>query len=399
MSDLKVRIESSFRDLDGLRQEWDEAVVALGGTIYMSYDWTKTWWDFYGDSKELRIFLFYAEGKLVGVVPTYIDRIGIPPMHLAIARLVGANVPPKTFNPPVDPHWAEPIFKRLLSELFQSDSCDILSFGPVSEEHEPSRMLELVAQEGDPPIGRLRLLPNGVSSVFRLPGSLEEYFAGLDKDERKKRKYELRLLKRENAVLEDVLTDPASIETEFETFVRLHALQWQGKGKLGHFGSWPKALEYNRALVQSQAKLGRARFVRIFANDHLVSSQYAFAFGNSYFWELPARVVEQKWQRFSLGVAGFFALISAAITEGKNRVEGGLAHYDYKQKLSATEYPTRVVRIVRNRWNSRIRTNLFLFLRFICLWSYYKIWYSRVLPRLPAAFRKPIWAFWLRLDF
>lgn len=56
--ELECRIETDFGGLDLLRPVWDDAVIRLGGTIYMSYDWTRTWWNFYGEKNELRVFLF-----------------------------------------------------------------------------------------------------------------------------------------------------------------------------------------------------------------------------------------------------------------------------------------------------------------------------------------------------
>jgi CelD/BcsL family acetyltransferase involved in cellulose biosynthesis len=399
MADLEVRVERSFAALEHLRGLWDEAAVELGATIYMSYDWAKTWWQFYGGNKELRVFLFFVEQRLVGVVPLYIDRIGVWPFRLAVARLVCANIPPKAFQPPLHPDWADQIFQSILTRLFAEDRCDLLSFGPVSEEHGAAASLGKAARSEAALVGKVVERSEGVSSVFVLPNSLEAYFEALDKDERKKRKYELRVLKREPDVSEDVLSDPAQTAAEFEGFVRLHAQQWQGKGKLGHFGSWPQAEEFNRALVRTQGQLGRVRFVRVLAGQQVLSSQYAFSFGRSYYWELPARVVEPRWQRFSLGPAGFFALVDASIKEGKARVEAGLAHYDYKRKLNAREYQTQVVRIVARRLAARWRTALFTFLRWCLLWGYHKVWYNRVSPRLPARFRKPQWTLWLRLDF
>jgi hypothetical protein len=399
MNELTVRLETDFCALEPLRQSWDNAVAELGGTVYMTYDWCRTWWEFYGTGKQLRLFLFQSAEKIVGVLPLYIDRIGIWPARLAVARLVGYNIPPKTFNPPIHPAWAEKIFRSVLLRLFEEDRCDMLSFGPVSEEHVPTRTLEDVARKETGLVSGVTAEAGGVCSVFALPKTLDQYFESLDKDERKKRKYELRLLRREHPITEDVLSDPARIETEFDEFARLHALQWKDKGKLGHFGSWPKALEFNRALVQSQGRLGRVRFVRILADGQVISSQFAFAFGNSVFWELPARVTGPKWQRFSLGPAGFFSLVDHAIKEGKTRVEAGLAHYDYKQKLNAREFPVRTVRLNGRGTGSRIRTQLFRALRTFLLWTYYKIWYARVSPRLPAFLRRPLWSFWLRMDF
>ena len=399
MTELEVRVEKSFSGLEPLREQWDTAAASLGGSIYMSFDWTRTWWEFYGAGKELRLFLFFLNGTLAGVVPLYIDRIGLRPLQLAVARLVGANIPPKAFNPPIHADLADQIFRAILRQLFESDHCDIFSFGPVSEEHAPATVLESVARRQRHIVGEPQVLFEGVQSVFSLPKNLDEFFEAMDKDERKKRKYELRVLRRDPTVTEDVITDPERLDEEFDSFARLHAQQWRGRGKLGHFGSWPHALEYNRALVWSMARLGRVRFVRILAGSEMICSQYAFSFGSAYFWELPARLIDQKWQRFSLGPAGFFALVDAATKEGKTRVEGGLAHYDYKQKLNATEYRTRTIRVLGCLPGTRLRSALFLALRFCLLRLYLKIWYSRISPRLPPALRAPLWPFWLRLDF
>src|SRR5206468_5757264 len=103
MSEFKTTVATDYRSVENLRRQWDDAVIALGGTIYMSYDWSRTWWEFYGAGKDLRIFLFYAGEQIVGILPLYIDRVGCGPLKFSIARLVCANLPPKAFNPPIHP--------------------------------------------------------------------------------------------------------------------------------------------------------------------------------------------------------------------------------------------------------------------------------------------------------
>jgi len=399
MSEFKVRIEKNFESLEALRSEWDKAVVELGGAIYMSYDWTRTWWQFYGAGKELRIFLFYCGEEIVGILPIYIDRIGFNPLRLAVARLVCANIPPKAFNPPIHPDWAERIFDSMLTQLLEQDRCDLISIGPVCKAREFLEHFEKAARQRGDLAAEVTRNREGLHTVFRLPKSMDEFFEGMDKDERKKRKYEMRLLNREQAITKDVITAPEAVEVEFESFARLHALQWRDKGKQGHFGSWPKGTEYNRALVKALAKSGRVRFVRILSGGEVISSQYAFVFGDTWYWELPARATDRKWNRFSLGTTGFFSLVEEAIKQGQARIEGGVAHYDYKQKLNGTEYGLEVLRVVANRSASQMRTRLYGWVRAGLELAYCKIWYARISPRLPAMFRKPIWTLWLLLDF
>ena len=398
MDSLEVRVERNYEVLDGLCQEWDEAVIQLGGSIYMSYDWSRTWWEFYGAGKELRIFLFYAEHRFVGIVPIYIDRMGFGPIGCSIARLVGANIPPKVFDPPIHKNFAGLILENILEQLFEKDACDVLSLGPLSELHEATETLQSRAQNSDHV--RKCCVVQGVHSVFWLPRNMEEYYHALSKNERKnRRKYELRTLKKEFDTRVEVISEPDRMEQEFEDFVLQHTLHWNVQGMPGHFRAWPKATEYNRALVNVQAKLGRVRFIRILANNQVIANQYVFAFGNSYVWELPARDVGKQWDRFSLGPTGIVTMINAAIKEGKSRLEGGLAHYDYKLRLNAKEYATLTIRMVRNRLSSRIRLVLCNVCRFCLLVGYHKIWYRRIRPRIPIFQRKPQWSLWLRLDF
>lgn len=400
LSELKCRIETTFESVENLRAIWDEAVIRLGGTIYMSFDWARIWWEFYGGGKELRIFLFTAGEEVVGIVPLYIDCLGRWPIRFRVARLVGANIPPKVFDPPMNESWAEEMFGSVLAQLFEKDGCDLLSFGPVSVLHQATEQLPQACAAKAQFVVAPEIVTDGVHSIFWLPKSMEQYFEGLSKNERKnRRKYELRLLNKECPAKVEVVSDPGAVEKQFEEFVAQHTLHWREQGKPGHFGSWPKATEFNRALVKAHGRLGRMRFIRILAGDKVVSNQYTFAFGKSYVWELPARAVGQEWERFSLGPTGIVTMIGVAIGEGKSRLEGGLAHYEYKLRLGAKEHSVRRVRVVANRFGSRMRVLLFSTLRLCLLYGYHKIWYRRITPHLPAAFRKPQWNLWLRFDF
>jgi CelD/BcsL family acetyltransferase involved in cellulose biosynthesis len=397
---VKYQIQTSFESLASWRRQWDEAVEKLGGTVYMTYDWARIWWQFYGKGKELRLMIFRAEGEVVGLLPLYIDTLGFGPLRLRVARLVGANIPPKVFDPPVREDASGPIFAEVLSQLLEKDRCDLLSFGPVSELHKSWSALEQAGREGGYYDAGPEASRDGVHTIFWLPKDMEEYYASLSKNERKnRRKYELRLLKSEYETQVDVLSDPNLVGEEFERFATQHATQWREEGKTGHFGAWPKGLEYNRALAAAQGALGRMRYIRIVANGTVICNQYTFAFGESYFWELPSRAVGKEWERFSLGPTGIVTMLEVALKEGKTRLEGGLAHYDYKLRLGAKEYPVRIVRISSNRASSKILLRFFNLIRDGLRLVYHKIWYRRIMPKLPARFWKPQSMLWVRFDY
>jgi CelD/BcsL family acetyltransferase involved in cellulose biosynthesis len=396
---LSCQVFRDFSGLDYLRAEWDEAVLQAGGSIYMTYDWVRVWWKFYGSSAELRLFVFSAADRVVAVVPLYIDTLGWGPFRIRVARLVGANVPPKVFDPPVPEDCAAAVFAEVLSQLFVRDTCDLLSLGPVSDLVGWTHHLVRVCRQRTDLV-RHCAVAAGVHSVFHLPGDMEEYYAALSKNERKnRRKYDLRLMKKEYDTRVEVVKDRALVSDEFERFAKQHSVQWCAEGKTGHFGAWPNALDFNRSLVAAQGSLGRLRFIRIVADGQVVASQYIFAFGDRYYWELPARAVESKWDRFSLGPTAIVTMLAQGLSEGVRRVEGGLAHYDYKVRLGAKEYTALTFRIVPSNLSSRVRFVLFSAVTACVRVAYHKLWYRRLMPRLPPVLWRPQWRLWLRLDF
>jgi CelD/BcsL family acetyltransferase involved in cellulose biosynthesis len=394
---LTCRVFTDFSSIHHLRGAWDEAVVQAGGSIYMTYDWVRVWWEHYGHTGALRLFVFFSADRIVALLPIYIDTIG--PLRFRVARLVGANIPPKVFNPPIPEVHASAVLTTVLEHLLFRDRCDVLSIGPVSETEPWTTWVRRICRQRADLVGRCET-KDEVHSVFHLPSDMEEYFSALSKNERKnRRKYELRLLKKEHDTQQDVVCDESGVSAELEQFAEQHRRQWLAEGRTGHFGAWPGALAFNRALVNAQARLGRVRFIRIVADGQVVANQYTFVFAGRYYWELPARAVDPKWDRFSLGPTAIVTMLGDAITEGMDRVEGGLAHYDYKLRLGAKEYAAPTYRIVAAGIPSRARFAIMSLVRRCADLAYHKVWYRRIAPRLPAWFwrHQPRW--WLRLDF
>jgi CelD/BcsL family acetyltransferase involved in cellulose biosynthesis len=119
----------------------------------------------------------------------------------------------------------------------------------------------------------------------------------------------------------------------------------------------------------------------------LVASQYNFAFGRNLYAELPSRAFGGEWDRLSLGCSSQVKLLEAAIAEGFDTMESGLGHYDYKVLLGGREHNAVVLRLRAARASSRLRGRANAASRDLLLLFWHKLWYRRILPRLPKAFR------------
>jgi CelD/BcsL family acetyltransferase involved in cellulose biosynthesis len=399
LAEPTCQVATSFAELTLSRQDWDDAVVRLGGTIYLTYDWVRTWWDFYGDGHELRLLIFRCGNRLVGLIPLYLTRLGVWPFNFRVARLVGANIPPKVFNPPIEEPWVGPVLRRVVAQIVGTERCHLLSLGPISELY--GRHILSVISHATGLNAQVTLRPCGVHSVFILPTDYEEYFRSLTKKERKnnKNRYDLSLLREERAADEEILSDPVRVIAEFEPFVRLHTGEWERKGGTGHFFSWPKGFEFNRAVLTAQAELGRVEFVRIGVDGKTIASIYGYHLGKVFFAELLGRELRPEWEKYNLGRTILVRAVAQAIHRGCQVVDAGLGHYDYKERLNAQEQKVFQVRFRPARLGGRWALWVLDAVRAVLALFYHKIWYRRIRKHLPLQFRKPQANLWLRYDF
>jgi len=395
---IVMQVFDSFSKIESsLQAAWDELVARAHGSLYLSYGWASTWWSVYGAGSRLRLLVCYHGDTLVGVMPMYVQSLRIGVSRVTIARLVGANVPPKVFDPPLNPEHAFSCVQSILSHLVQVEHCDVISIGPLSKECVAKGNLIAAAQNRPDVVRAVREVPSGVYTHFELPGTYDQYMSSLSRSERNNRKYYHRLLCREHEVRVEDLRTRDQIEAEFDSFVCLHTEQWRRQGRPGHFGAWPQAKFFNRSVSLALAGLGRTRIIKVTADGIPILYQYAFVLGSRCYWQLPARATGKPWERFSLGATAAVMLLRYCIEQGIDHVEAGLGHYDYKTRLHATESPVSTIRVVaRQRW-ATFRSALLGFVYEITNLLYHKIWYMRLQPRMPSCFRRGLWKGWIRL--
>lgn len=386
---LLCRVETDFDALQGMREEWDATVSRLGAPVCMTFDWLNIWWKHYGHRKQLRIFLFFRESSLVSIMPLYLETFGIRPCTVRVARIVGANLPPRCFDPPVDPDCDREVFQRIFQELFANDGCDLLSLGPVSEEWSASAAVGAAGKT----FGAVSYRATDVRTVFDLSA---EFGAKLNSN--KTEKHYLRALERQGNITTDVVCDWPRLEPRFEDFARQHAQQWRVLGKGGHFLAWPGAHAFHRALVRRHGRLGRVRFYRLLAGDEMIACCYTYVCGTTLSWELPSRVTGGDWDKFGLGKVVFIRMCQSALREGLSHVDAGLGEYTYKSLLGGRAVRVGTWRVVCRRRSARTKSAAFLAvaagIKVVCN----KIWYRRILPRLPEWAGRSQSARWLRFD-
>ena len=395
MSDISFVIEDKFENIKHIHDEWDRKVAELCSPVYMSYDWCKLWWEFYGKGKVLKLYIFYYKSNIVSILPMFVDCINFGIFNIKIARLIGANTPPKVFNPPIDSCYSEKVLNKALKSLIVDNECDIVCIGPVSTKYKALNAMRNLKKVGY--LDKIQIVNNGVYTEFNLPNSYKEYKSSLSRNEKKNfRKYELRYLGKKYNVKVDIVKKDI-LEYEYRKFVNMHTKQWKEKGRPGHFLAWPNAEKFNLALSKCFLMKDKLRLMRIIADDRPISYQYTYIFGDTYYWRLPARVTGTEWDKYKLGQAGIVNMIKIGINEGIKRIEGGIGHYEYKMRLGASEHRIVSIHYMQKRFRSKIKLTIYKSIVLMINAIYYKMWYRRLQPKLPKYLQRPISSLWIRI--
>lgn len=380
-------IYTSWDALSNSQGPWDEFVESVGGDVYQTYDWCRIWWKHYGGGRELRLFWFEDDGRPVGIVPIAIDRLGPQPLQWKLAKPIGLDFTVMIVNPPMHSEYGEDIFDQVNEHLLEKERCDLVVWGPMAYNHCLSSKLRDTSSSR--PLVEMK---EGTYTVFPLPETFEAYLESLSQSTRKHFRRDQKSLSEQYDFCYQLHDDSP---VHFERFVQMHREQWKKNNKLGHFGDWPDAQSFHRELAQCHGRLGRLRMFSLRVDGEPIVYRYLYRFGNQYHSILPARLCDPPWDKFGLGRLTHILTVEWAIAEGVRVIEAGRGHYSHKLKLGGRECPAVSAVFGRAGFGGRLKTRLFCRLSKLLTFFYYKLWFSRVAPRLPFR-RAPLWRLWIR---
>jgi CelD/BcsL family acetyltransferase involved in cellulose biosynthesis len=391
---LTCEVATDFAALAALRPEWDR-LAESSGDLYGTYDWCRIWWQFYGAGRRLCVLVFRTGSALTGVLPMFIERVWLGPVWLRVAKLLSSDFAQCVLSPSLEAGSAREVLAAALQRLVREMRCDAVCFGPLSGEHGLDAALRAAASQLSQDVTLERDVVLAPHTVFTLPASFDAYLESLPKRQRGNCRRDSNLLAKSFSVSTDEVHDARAYGEEFDRFRTMHDRQWQAEGKLGHFGDWPQAAEFNRSMARAQAELGRLHLVRLLLDGNVVSYQYCYLFGDCCYWRLPARLVGEDWDRYGMGRMGLVKMIETMIGLGARRIEAGAGHYEYKVQLGGVEHPLRSMVLVANRLGTRLRARAFARLADFLNFAYYRGWFTRIAPRL-ARRPRPLWPLWIR---
>ncbi len=394
MTDLPLDLDI-ITDIDALApiaSDWDACLEDHGGDIYHSAAWLRVWWAHFGKRSQPALFCLRVSGRLVGVLPFAIERLG--PARLA--RLAGAdpNYPFLGFG--IDPDHAAAGWTAVLDHLTRAQGCDLVSLAPVSGLAAPHEAVKSACAGGG--LALLRDDATREHSLMRLPEDFDAYMASLSKSRR--REYRRDLKKMEEALqLEQTVSDGTNAVEALDQFILYHNTQWQAAGRQGNFDDWPGSRAFYHDVMAALAPAGQAMIVAHLGDSRHLSSQFAFRFGARAYWRLIARSLDEDLTSFGLGRVGLVERVRLLIEAQVRLVEAGAGEYEYKSSYGGEQQALHRLLVVRNTGAAWTKARLLLIWADLLDLVYYRGWFLKLAPRLRARLKlkhRPLWSGWIR---
>ena len=397
---INVKVFENFDELAPMQQEWDSFVESAGGEIFLTYDWCRIWWKYYGKNRILKVFMFRDNGILVGIIPLFFEKLRFGPLTVRAAKIVGSDFTLTQFSPPLAEGYTLQVIKRV-SELISKDNCDIIHIGPIAGLYSHCDELKESLTESFGNYYSVQLKNKDVQTYFKLADDWDAQLAGLSKKERshikQSYKYAAKLSTDNNNGIISSFSDDGDLEKTFNEFVQMHQSQWSKLGNAGHFGDWPKSRGFHYEIARAQLQKGRLRLLKVSIGEQDLGYEYGYKFGDTYCWFLNARQeIEGAPAGLSFGKVMFSEFMKRALSEKVRYIDGLVGKYEYKLQLGGQLFQIKNIYIIPRKITSRLRVFLLRLCARLLNVCYYKIWYCRIAPRLPYK-KKGLWEVFIKL--
>lgn len=398
---ISVHRYESFEQVRDFQVEWDDFVEANGADIFMTYDWCRVWWKYYGKNRQLKIYVFRENDRIAGIMPLFVEKIWLGPVFIRAIKFLGSDFRLSQLLIPIEKVYIREVIEKL-HELLASFKWDIFHIGPIAGLYEDDELLYNALKESFNQTHKIRYEKGMEQTYFKLTDQWERYLAGLSKHERGDIKRNYRYIRKltgdEEARVVTHAVVPEEFDGAFEEFVEMHQKHWHTLGKGGHFGDWPNSISFHTEMAKAQYEKGRTRFFKTNINEHILGYDYCYCFGNKYYELTNARSGYNKFKSVSLGKIIFSNMIQYAISEGVETIDSMRGHYDHKLKMGGNLYDIKHYYLSSLSVVSRLQRILFCGLSRILNILYYKIWFCRIATKLPLK-RRPLWKIWIKAFF
>jgi CelD/BcsL family acetyltransferase involved in cellulose biosynthesis len=379
---IDVQIYDNFEALANMQRDWDSFMEEINAEIFLTYDWCKLWWKYYGKGRDLKIFTFKQKDQIIGILPLFRETFGQWPIYLNVVKIVCTDFMPTTIILPVSHDYLSLVIPAFLNRISALWSWDALHIGDLSGSYKQLDKLSEILSKTLSCSYKIECKETGVQTYFEIANSFEDQLKTLSARQRTKTKRVYKELQDKDITLKSIAADEQNYLSFLDAFIDMHQAHWQSLGIAGHFVDWPHARELHKDIASAQIKHNRLRILKIMLNDQCIGYEYIYKFGNTYCWFLSARTDLSDFPRIDFHRIAFGEKINHAISDKVKWIDALRGYYEYKLVMGGQLKPMHSIIVYSNNGVSNFRYQVFKRSAWLLNVIYMKIWRRRLVPRL-----------------
>lgn len=335
-----------------LEREWRALHASCPhATPFNSWEWLFSWWQAYGEGKQLRLLTWRMDGTLAGVAPLYAAaEKSVLGTSAAVLRMVGDGSGDSDYLEfPMIPALMPTMLAQLASWLADERGWDALAMRDLPEASSLAQGLsEVAAQQG------LALhVSHGRSGAVELPRTFGEFLGQRQPRFRTKLRALLKRLDQGALVLE---TQAAAdtLRARLRSLYTLHQARWTAAGGAGVFGE----LRRRRFYAHFAPRFARRGWLRLYSlKQGEAYRAHQLCFASSGVTYLLQEGFDVSSPAESYGQMLRAAVMRDLIANGERRYDflGGFS--GHKEIWGAREGRTVHLLMARSGWRARLYTN------------------------------------------
>ncbi len=277
--ELTVEVISDFESFRALEPVWTRLLQESPiDNPFLSHEWVRTWWESFGDGRELRILVVKDRQEAVAIAPLMLSQRR---MYGFAVRCLGfvynAHTPRCDFiiaSRPGEVYRAIWNYLRTENEMWDVlELCQLPAASPTLEE------LSLLAPEDGFFVERWHSLD---SPYLRLQDSWDGYFRSLDRKHRQNLRRRLKRLEELGKVELEVISSGPQLEGALEDGLRLEGSGWKEKGGTA-ISSRPEVRSFYTELAGTASRCGWLRLCFLKTHGLRVAFGYFLAYKDNYY--------------------------------------------------------------------------------------------------------------------
>jgi CelD/BcsL family acetyltransferase involved in cellulose biosynthesis len=317
---------TDLRSLEALQSEWDALAVACALPL-MAPGWVMPWWRHLAPANaEPRSIAVRDGGELIGLAPFYVaaerwQRVDyrLPGIELA-ARLSPLAAPGREWDVAV-------ATAQLLADCQPRADVIALEGMPVAS-HWPAALRDQWPGLIRPAVRQY--LIQGAPTISLRQSSYEEWLASKSANFRS----QMRRLRRQFAAAGGVarICTGEKAHSDIDTFMRLHAGRWEGRGKSGIVAVGDRLSAMLEMVVGTHPDSSRLRLWMLEIENEPISAQLFVAAGGEVAYVNGGW--DERFARLKPPMLTILHAIEDAFTRGERRMDLGAGEQSYKQRFA-----------------------------------------------------------------